>query len=369
MLLPSHYSPHKVQVQVQVQPLQRASFAIAHAPSDDDEQPLQIGDVQSNSDDPWKTELLTRLDRVQSKCGDLCKINSEEPGNYARVVDNPKGNFPSYKVNIDCNAILEMDELDVGDTSVPYPLPEELHQFYSMGGAVNVTMWKKFTDIYLGGEARSSTWTRDYIEKQLGLLKSFNAAETYAGVSKRMVEKLSAWVDLGGKSVLVIGSEKPWLEIICLFLGASKVTTLEYGKITSEHPQIQTLLPHEFRAKARDGTLGLFDGILTHSSLEHSGLGRYGDALNPWGDLLNVARGHCVTKDDGFMVLGVPTGRDQVAFNAHRIYGYFRLPLVSSNWVQIDGEDHNAFEFTRDSGNYEGGGEIFVFLKSTEENH
>jgi len=32
--------------------------------------------------------------------------------------------------------------------------------------------------------------------------------------------------------------------------------------------------------------LGHFDGVITYSSLEHSGLGRYGDALNPWGDLV-----------------------------------------------------------------------------------
>ena len=135
------------------------------------------------------------------------------------------------------------------------------------------------------------------------------------------MEKLQKWVDLKGKSVLVIGSEQPWLEIICLYLGAAKVTTLEYGKIESHHPQIQTLIPDEFRMKAMDNTLEMFDGILSHSSLEHPGLGRYGDALNPWADLLSLARAYCVTKDDGFLVLGLPTGEDTVQFNAHRIYG------------------------------------------------
>jgi hypothetical protein len=179
-----------------------------------------------------------------------------------------------------------------------------------------------------------------------------------------MFDKLTGYVDLRGKSVLVIGSEQPWLEIICLSLGASKVTTLEYGKIISEHPQIQTLTPDEFREKANNGTLDLFDGILSHSSIGHAGLGRYGDALNPWGDLLSVARGYCVTKDDGFMVLGLPTGRDQVAFNAHRGYGYVRWPLVSANWVQIDGKDHDVSQFTKGSGRCGGGGEILVFRKS-----
>ena len=140
-------------------------------------------------------------------------------------------------------------------------------------------------------------------------------------VGRRMVQKLQKWVDLKGKSVLVIGSEKPWLEIICLYLGAAKVTTLEYGKIESLHPQIQTLVPEDFRMKAMNNTLELFDGVLSHSSLEHPGLGRYGDALNPWADLLSVARAYCVTKDDGFLVLGLPTGNDSVQFNGQRRYG------------------------------------------------
>lgn len=41
--------------------------------------------------------------------------------------------------------------------------------------------------------------------------------------------------------------------------------------------------------KAREayaaGGLGPFDAIASFSSVEHSGLGRYSDAFNPWGDL------------------------------------------------------------------------------------
>ena len=33
-----------------------------------------------------------------------------------------------------------------------------------------------------------------------------------------------------------------------------------------------------------------YDAMVTFSSLEHSGLGRYGDGLNPWGDLIAMAR-------------------------------------------------------------------------------
>ena len=36
--------------------------------------------------------------------------------------------------------------------------------------------------------------------------------------------------------------------------------------------------------------------MVTFSSIEHSGLGRYGDSLNPWGDLITMAQSWCLLK-------------------------------------------------------------------------
>ena len=33
-----------------------------------------------------------------------------------------------------------------------------------------------------------------------------------------------------------------------------------------------------------------FDAVVSYSSLEHSGLGRYFDMINPWSDLLTMAQ-------------------------------------------------------------------------------
>ena len=49
-----------------------------------------------------------------------------------------------------------------------------------------------------------------------------------------------------GLHVMVIGSERPWLEVVLLAEGAGRVTTVEYGSITSKHPQVQTMLPALF---------------------------------------------------------------------------------------------------------------------------
>merc|ERR1712183_540523 len=144
-----------------------------------------------------------------------------------------------------------------------------------------------------------------------------------------------AQANMKGKSVLVIGSSHPWVEAICLHHGAAKVTTLEYGEIISNHPQIQTETPSTIRKKYVSGELTHFDGIVTHSSVEHSGLGRYGDALNPWGDILAIARAWCIAKPKAFMWVAVPTGEDRVLYNWHRIYGEIRWPLLAINWRQI----------------------------------
>ena len=99
------------------------------------------------------------------------------------------------------------------------------------------------------------------------------------------------------------------------------------------------------RLQVEKGQMPLFDGVVTYSSIEHSGLGRYGDALNPWGDILAVARAGCLTKPEGFFAINVPIGRDQVVWNAHRFYGSKRLPLLMSNWKAID-----AAEFSGNKG-------------------
>ncbi|KAL3769833.1 hypothetical protein ACHAWO_011323 [Cyclotella atomus] len=327
-----------------------------------DFQPLTSTDAITN--DPWKRELFQRLDNLRKKCGNLCAVNTlDDIDKYGDRIPNPNGNFMSLKVPIHCPNILQLEEMDAGDASLPYPPPDELLPYYTMDGAIDFVLQKKYDNIYLGGDAKTSIWSKEYIDEQIIKLKTYTQDETYRGAGRCMLQKLEKWTNLKDKSVLVIGSERPWLEVIILSLGAAQVTTLEYGKIESHHPQVRALTPNEFRAKAIDGTLGEFDGIISHSSLEHAGLGRYGDALNPYGDLLNVARASCVTKSDGFLVLGLPTGRDAVQFNGARVYGKIRWSLVTANFVQIDGEDHTEAEFTATYGRGCGGGQIFVFQK------
>jgi hypothetical protein len=52
-------------------------------------------------------------------------------------------------------------------------------------------------------------------------------------------------------------------------------------------------------------------------------VGRYGDPLDPRGDLRSMAtllQRHM--RPGGLLFLAVPTGRDRLVFNLHRVYGY-----------------------------------------------
>jgi hypothetical protein len=56
--------------------------------------------------------------------------------------------------------------------------------------------------------------------------------------------------------------------------------------------------------------------------LEHIGLGRYGDTLNPDGDRIAAAELRRVLAPGGNLLIVVPVGRPRVCYNAHRVYAY-----------------------------------------------
>ncbi|VDD85998.1 unnamed protein product, partial [Enterobius vermicularis] len=119
----------------------------------------------------------------------------------------------------------------------------------------------------------------------------------------------TAYYNITGLSGVVVGSRSPWVEAICLRNGAKKV---------------------EFRYE------GKFDFIISFSSIEHSGLGRYGDPLDPIGDIREMQKIWCLLKDNGLVFLGLPTGIDSIYFNVHRIYGEIRLPMMFEGFDLLD---------------------------------
>lgn len=59
--------------------------------------------------------------------------------------------------------------------------------------------------------------------------------------------------------------------------------------------------------------------------IEHVGLGRYGDRLDPNGDFLAMSELQRVLCPGGSLLFVVPVGRPRVRFNGHRIYSFEQI--------------------------------------------
>jgi len=57
-------------------------------------------------------------------------------------------------------------------------------------------------------------------------------------------------------------------------------------------------------------------------TVEHIGLGRYGDQINPVSDLLAISELKRVLNVGGSLLFVVPVGMPKIEYNAHRIYSY-----------------------------------------------
>jgi len=136
--------------------------------------------------------------------------------------------------------------------------------------------------------------------------------------------------EIDANNGLVWAENYPWLEAMLLAHGASQLTTLHYGKLKINHTQIQVYTPYDFANKYLNSDINQFDFGVSFSSVEHSGLDRYADPLNPYGDL-----NWCMTKPGALFILGVPCSNDHsdcIVWNAHRVYGSKRLQHLSANW-------------------------------------
>lgn len=150
------------------------------------------------------------------------------------------------------------------------------------------------------------------------------------------VKKAVEVAGLKGKDVLVAGSISPWVESVLLASGVEQVTSCDYSPPMSDHPGISTLSMEEVLKPSSGRT---FDSILSYSSLEHDGLGRYGDPFNPVGDFAAVRELNRLLKPGGLLLLGVPTQpSDDLPFNSGRVYGPLRMPkLIEHSGLVFEG--------------------------------
>ena len=77
------------------------------------------------------------------------------------------------------------------------------------------------------------------------------------------------------------------------------------------------------------------DVVTIISTLEHIGLGRYGDPLQINGDIKAMREAYRILKKDGTTVLTIPYGYPTVVFNMHRVYDRGRFELLAKNFKKV----------------------------------
>lgn len=203
-------------------------------------------------------------------------------------------------------------------------IPSELLNGYTMNGKIPVYQF------YFSNGAKRTyfTYTNELVNKFINDAKN-KANMHYPQTDQWLYEAIEKH-KITGDNLLIIGSEEPCYEGIALANGAN-VTMVEYQQVISEHPLLKTMTVGEF-----ENNKELYDSCISISSVEHSGLGRYGDELDPDGDLKSMKFLHDKLKFGGLCFLSVPMGQDQILWNAHRVYGRLRFPLLIDGWEIID---------------------------------
>lgn len=206
-------------------------------------------------------------------------------------------------------------------TAPPQSIPQEFYNEFTLGGQIPVTSFYR-DDSY--PPERPLIYGFEEVE-QLKRKAEQKEEHYYGSTDTFLYAALDAY-PIQGKTVAIMGSTVPWYEAIVLAYGGYPVT-IEYNPILSEHPELRTMTVAEFADHPEQ-----FDAIISISSYEHDGLGRYGDPLDPQGDLKAMLKTKHMLRPGGVLFLAVPIGRDLIAWNAHRVYGEKRFPLLIQNW-------------------------------------
>jgi len=203
-------------------------------------------------------------------------------------------------------------------------LKEDLRKRFSMEGKIEIG------DFYCSPDPKtvSRIYTLDQIEKYKVLIAQRKGAY-YEETDQWLYDALDK-NSIKDKDVIIVGSEQPWYETIANVYSSKPCVCLEYNERICESDTIKC-----YQYKDYD-SLPKFDACISVSSIEHSGLGRYGDEIDPDGDIKAMQSIKNLLRVGGLCFLSVPIGEDRVMWNAHRVYGEIRLKEILEGWEMID---------------------------------
>jgi hypothetical protein len=161
------------------------------------------------------------------------------------------------------------------------------------------------------------------------LKKVENKEQNYYGNTDTWLYQSLEKFPIKNKNICIMGSTCPWYEAMAVSYGVKSCTVIEYSKRQSFDERVIYKQPHETINEK-------FDVCFSISSFEHDGLGRYGDPLNPNGDIEAMQNVKNLLNFNGVLFLAVPVGFDKLVFNLHRVYGEKRISKLLNGWVILD---------------------------------
>ncbi len=230
----------------------------------------------------------------------------------------------------------------MGNEKPPGVIPSNLRDAFTLRGQIRVlSRYIDSTD-----KAVPAHYEKDFVNKLVGAACN-KMVGTYPETDHWLHVALK-YYSIAKQSIVVLGSVTPWYEAICLAYGARPVT-VEYAERTTNHPILRIMHSDLFFVTDEQ-----FDAAISISSIEHDGLGRYGDPINPNGDLQAMRLLKRKLKPGGLLFLGIPIGLDTLVWNAHRIYGEIRLPLLLEGWELVDRFYYKDSDLKVDTGDQAG---------------
>lgn len=154
--------------------------------------------------------------------------------------------------------------------------------------------------------------------RQLPILDEWQAASGSLGAYFHQDLRVAEWiyqkqplrhVDVGSRIDGFIGHLAVFREV-------------EVLDIRPQPQAIRNIVFHQLdlMAKLPDAWVECTDSLSCLHTIEHFGLGRYGDTIDPDGHLKGVEQLKRMVKPGGLLYLATPIGPQRIEFNAHRIF-------------------------------------------------
>lgn len=215
----------------------------------------------------------------------------------------------------------------------PSKIPDVLYNDYTMGR--KITVLSHYVSAKSKNFANSKNKNTKVHISRNDYANAFKKLEkrkfVYCGIEGGAFYDAFDKYSLADKTVLIWGLNEINCDAFALWKNAKHVYIVDYNKPICEHEKV-TVLSHDELKQANLTT----DIAISYSSFEHDGLGRYGDSLEPNGDLFAMSEAHDFLNDEGLLFLGVPVGGDCLVWNSTRVYGKLRLPMLLKGWHCID---------------------------------